>query len=63
MLEQRHEDITVRLRAMIEDELGTFRRLANVPAAEIEEMAARLVRAIAPQVTASEAAGPASQAA
>ena len=63
MLEQSNEDVTARLRATIEDELETFRRLANVPAAEIEEMAARLVRAIAPHVTAGAAARSASQAA
>ena len=63
MLEQSTEDFTARLRATIEEELGTFRRLANLPATEIEEMAARLIRAIAPHVTAGEAGRPVSRAA
>lgn len=60
MLEQ---DSTARLRATIEEELGRFRRFATLPATEIEEMAARLVRAIAPLVTPAEPAKPESQAA
>ena len=36
------------MRATIEEELGKFRRFADLPAVEIEEMAARIVRAIAP---------------
>ena len=63
MLEQSKEAITARLRATIEDELETFRRLADVPATEIEAMAARLARAIAPHVTPGEAGRPASRAA
>ena len=47
MLEQ-NTDITARLRATIEEELGSFRHFADVPSAELEEMAGRLVRAIAP---------------
>jgi hypothetical protein len=45
-------DIGARLRATIEEELGAFRRFADVPASELEEMAARLARAIAPLVEA-----------
>jgi hypothetical protein len=52
MLEQ-HTDFTARLSAAIEEELGAFRLFANVPAAELEEVAARLVRAIAPIVAAA----------
>jgi hypothetical protein len=47
-------DNTARLRATIEEELGAFRRLADLPSTEIEEMAARLARAIAPYVTIDE---------
>lgn len=36
-----------RLRAVIEDELGEFVPLANLPARDIEAMAERLTRAIA----------------
>ena len=63
MLEQGTSDITARLRATIEEELGRFRRFADLPATEIEEMAARLVRAIAPHVAAIEGGAPASRAA
>ena len=45
---------TARLRATIEEELGAFRRLADLPSTEIEEMAARLARAIAPYVAVDE---------
>ncbi len=50
MLEQDKDDITARLRATIEEELGAFRRFAHVPAVELEEIAARLARAIAPHL-------------
>ena len=50
MLEQSRQDITARVRATIEEELGAFRRFADLPATEIEDMAARLVRAIAPHL-------------
>jgi hypothetical protein len=43
-------DISARVRATIEEELGAFRRLADLPSTEIEEMAARLTRAIAPHL-------------
>jgi hypothetical protein len=46
MLEQ--TNVTARLRATIEEELGTFRHFADVPSAELEEMAARLARVVAP---------------
>jgi hypothetical protein len=48
MLEQSHS--IARLRATIEEELGTFRHFADVPSSELEEMATRLLRAIAPFV-------------
>jgi hypothetical protein len=51
MLEQGSKDITARLRATIEEELGRLRHFADLPATELEEMAARLVRAITPHVT------------
>jgi hypothetical protein len=47
MLEQQ-TDATARLRATIEEELGSFRHLAHVPSTELDEMAGRLVRALAP---------------
>ena len=54
MLEQSRQDITARVRATIEEELGAFRRFADLPATEIEDMAARLVRAIAPHLAGAE---------
>jgi len=60
MLEQ--TNTTARLRATIEEELGTFRHFADVPSAELEEMAARLARVIAPFLADAEEA-PASRAA
>jgi len=63
MLEQSTQDTTAQLRATIENELGKLRQLANLPATDIEDMAARLVRAIAPHLTAIEASGPAIRAA
>jgi hypothetical protein len=47
MLEQ-DRDITARLRATIEEELGSFRHFADLPSADLEEMAGRLARAITP---------------
>lgn len=35
-----------RIRAAIEEELGTFRAFADLPATEIEAMSARILRAI-----------------
>lgn len=46
MLEQ--SNATARLRATIEEELGTFRQLADVPSADLEEMARRLARVVQP---------------
>ena len=56
VLEQSRQDIIARLRATIEEELGAFRRFADLPATEIEDMAARLVRAIAPHLAGAEEA-------
>lgn len=46
MLEQ--SDRTAQLCATIEEELGTFRRFEGVPSTELEDMAARIARAVAP---------------
>jgi hypothetical protein len=54
VLEQSRQNITARVRATIEEELGAFRRFADLPATEIEDMAARLVRAIAPHLAGAE---------
>lgn len=51
MLEQ---DITARLSATIEEELGSFRLLAGAPSTDIEEMAARIARAIEPFVSSGD---------
>ena len=42
------------LLATIEEELGSLRQFADLPATEIEEMAARIVRAISSQFKAGE---------
>ena len=42
------QDITARIRATIEEELGSFRPFADLPATELEAMADRITRAIAP---------------
>jgi hypothetical protein len=63
MLERSSTDITSRLRATIEEELGRLRHFADLPATELEEMAARIVRAIAPHVTEVAHRNPASRAA
>lgn len=39
-------EYAARIRATIEEELGTFRHFAELPSTEIEEMTARLMRAI-----------------
>ena len=52
MLEQ---DMTARIRATIEEELGSFRAFAGLPATELEAMAERLTRAIAPLVAGAPA--------
>jgi hypothetical protein len=41
-------DIAARACAILEEELGEFRPFADLPASEIEAMAARLVRALTP---------------
>ena len=51
-----HENVTARLRATIEEELGSSRQLAHATSAELETMANRLVRAIAPLLGSEEAA-------
>ncbi len=51
MLEQ--ANVTARLRATVEEELGAFRHFADVPSKDLEAMAARLVRAIEPFVVAA----------
>ncbi len=63
MLEKSRQHRTAQLHAAIEEELGRFRRFADVPAVEIEEMAARIARAIAPIVGVADEAGAASRAA
>ena len=63
MLEQSSQDITARLRATIEDELGALRRFADVPSSELEEMAERIARAVLPYLGGSDSAQPATRAA
>jgi hypothetical protein len=48
MLEPSRQNITARLRATIEEELGALRRFADVPSAELEAMADRIARAVQP---------------
>jgi hypothetical protein len=62
MLEQAQKQ-TARLCATIEEELGGFRQLADLPSIEIEEIAARIVRAIEPLIAAADGREPASRAA
>ena len=45
MLEQ---DVILRLAAAVEEELGSFRAFADLPATELEAMAARIVGALGP---------------
>lgn len=40
------QDKSALLRATIEEELGSFRHFADLPATEIEDMTARIMRAI-----------------
>lgn len=40
------QDKAARVRAAIEEELGAFRHFADLPATEIEQMAAQITRAI-----------------
>ena len=62
MLEQ-DTNITARLRATIEEELGSFRQLADVPSTDLEEMAARIFKSIRPYLGAVGEGVPASRAA
>jgi hypothetical protein len=41
-------DISARMRAILEEELGELRRFADLPASEIETMAARRAPALEP---------------
>lgn len=50
------KDMTARLRAAIEEELGASRRFADLTSVELEAMAARLVKAIAPMLDLDEPA-------
>ncbi len=52
----KHEqiDLAALLCATVEEELGAFRQLADLPSTEIEEIATRIVRAIEPQIAAFE---------
>ncbi len=45
------DEITSRVRARIEEELGGFRAFSDLPSTEIETIAARLTRALAPYLT------------
>jgi len=63
MPEANEQDASARLCAVIEEELGKLRRLADAPAVEIEEIAARIARAIAPVLGAVDKPGTASRAA
>jgi hypothetical protein len=42
------QDMTARLRATIEEELGSYRHFAGLTSADLEMVSGRLVRAIAP---------------
>jgi hypothetical protein len=44
------QDTLAHIRATIEEELGEFRPFADLPATEVEAMAERLTRALAPLV-------------
>ncbi|MBA3325593.1 MAG: hypothetical protein H0T41_10180 [Rhodobacteraceae bacterium] len=43
-------DVSARARGILEEELCEFRPLADLPASEIEAMAARRTRALAPML-------------
>lgn len=45
----------VRIQTLIEEELGEFRAFADLPASDLEVMAQRLTRAIAPLVEPDDA--------
>ena len=44
------QEITARLRATIEEELGSYQRFADATSIEIERLASRLARAIVPHL-------------
>ena len=48
------QDITARMRATIEEELGSYRPFADLTSVELETMASRLVRAIEPLLAPGE---------
>lgn len=48
------QDITARMRATIEEELGSYRPFADLTSVELETMASRLVRAIEPLLALGE---------
>lgn len=48
------QDRTDRVRETIEEELGSFAQFAHLPATEIEGMAVRITRAIAPWLDAGD---------
>lgn len=43
-----HDEISAGLRAVIEEELGSVQRFADATSVEIERIASRLARAVAP---------------
>lgn len=49
-------DLSARVRGIIEEELGEFRPFADLPASEIEAMAAKLTRALEPVLASLPAA-------
>jgi hypothetical protein len=53
VLEQ-DKDFTARLRATIEEELGSFRQFADLPSVELEEIAGRLAKALRPMLSIGE---------
>lgn len=63
MFERPAKEMEAHLRATIEEELGAFRQFADLPATEIEEMAARIARAVAPYVAGVRSKEPATEAA
>lgn len=56
-------DTLSRACAILEEELGEIRQFADLPASEIEAIAARLARALGPMLESAAAEAPASVAA
>jgi hypothetical protein len=52
----RKDEVSARARAILEEELGEIRAFADMPASAIEEMAARLTRALSPVLEGEKAA-------